>query len=63
MLDPDEPVDQSHDYDHRYRLLVDRHVHGLLADDGIPHQRVTSDRGSQTRIERALQLCLQEAAV
>ncbi|SEB31586.1 AAA domain-containing protein [Streptomyces melanosporofaciens] len=64
VLDPDVPVDQSHDYDHRYRLLVDRHVHGLLAEDGIPHQRVTSDHESQARaIERALQLCLQEAAV
>ncbi|MBL1099510.1 AAA family ATPase [Streptomyces sp. 205] len=64
VLDPDVPVDDSHDYDARYRLLVDRHVHGLLADDEIEHQRVTSAPDSQTRaIERALQLCLQEAAV
>lgn len=64
VLDPDVPVDQSHDYDPRYRLLVDQHVHGLLADDPIPHVRVTSDPASQSHaIEQALQLCLQEAAV
>ncbi|MGW1496849.1 AAA family ATPase [Streptomyces sp. NPDC002402] len=62
VLDPDIPVDESHDYDARYRLLVDRHAHGLLADDDIPHQRVTSDPDSQQHaIESALQLCLQEA--
>ncbi|WP_371551562.1 ATP-binding protein [Streptomyces sp. NBC_00554] len=64
VLDPDVPVDKSHDYDDRFRRLVDKHVHSLLAEDEFPHQRVTSDSESQTRaIERALQLCLQEAAV
>lgn len=64
VLDTDVPVDQSHDYNPRYRTLVDRHVHALLSDDAIPHQRVTSDTHSQAHaIERALQLCLQEAPV
>ncbi|AYV32895.1 hypothetical protein EES41_39675 (plasmid) [Streptomyces sp. ADI95-16] len=64
VLDEDMPVDESHDYDARYRRLVDQHVHGLLADDQIPHLRVTSDPDSQARaIDRAVQLCLQVAAV
>ncbi|MFF4456794.1 AAA family ATPase [Streptomyces goshikiensis] len=64
VLDEDIPVDESHDYDARYRRLVDQHVHGLLADDQIPHLRVTSDPDSQARaIDRAVQLCLQVAAV
>ncbi|MET9544177.1 AAA family ATPase [Streptomyces sp. NPDC006627] len=64
VLDPQEPVDQRHAYDPRYRLLVDRHVHGLLSDDPIPHTRVTSDPASQSQaIEQALHLCTQEAAV
>lgn len=64
VLDESVPVDESHDYDARYRLLVNQHVHSLLADDAIPRHRVTSDRNSQTRaVERALELCLQEAAV
>ncbi|MFD4133576.1 AAA family ATPase [Streptomyces goshikiensis] len=64
VLDEDMPVDESHDYDARYRRLVDQHVHGLLADDRIPHLRVTSDPDSKARaIDRAVQLCLQAAAV
>ncbi|MFH8642045.1 AAA family ATPase [Streptomyces goshikiensis] len=64
VLDEDMPVDESHDYDARYRRLVDQHVHGLLADDQIPHLRVTSDPDSQARaIDRAVQLCLQVAAL
>ncbi|MFE3991569.1 AAA family ATPase [Streptomyces goshikiensis] len=64
VLDEDMPVDESHDYDARYRRLVDQHVYGLLADDQIPHLRVTSDPDSQARaIDRAVQLCLQVAAV
>ncbi|MEV0375713.1 hypothetical protein AB0I10_39235 [Streptomyces sp. NPDC050636] len=64
MLDESVPVDESHDYDARYRLLVNQHVHGLLADDAIPHYRVTSDCNSQTRaVQRALELCLQKAVV
>ncbi|NEA48432.1 AAA family ATPase [Streptomyces sp. SID10815] len=64
VLDPDVPVDEGHDYDSRYRKLVDRHVHELLADDAVPHTRVTSDAASQANaIEQALRLCLREAAV
>ncbi|WP_308296111.1 AAA family ATPase [Streptomyces sp. ISL-96] len=64
VLDPALPVEHKHDYDARYRTLVDRHTHTLLTEDEIPHQRVTSDPDSQARaVERALQLCLQEAAV
>lgn len=64
VLDSTMPVDTSHDYDARYRKLVDRHVHGLLADDVIPHLRVTSDQDSQARaIEQSLHLCLQGVAV
>lgn len=64
VLDPDVPVDQSHDYDPRYRALVDSHVHRLLADDPIPHVRVTSDPASQAHsIGQAVQLCRQEAAI
>ncbi|GAA2340985.1 hypothetical protein SVIO_091120 [Streptomyces violaceusniger] len=64
VLDPDEPIDKNRDYDHRYRVLVDHHVHRLLAGDKIPHQRVTSDHESKNlAIEHALQLCRREAAV
>ncbi|MER0476909.1 AAA family ATPase [Streptomyces sp. Edi2] len=64
VLDPRVPVDTGHDYDARYRLLVDRHVHGLLEEEQIPHQRVTSDPASHNHaIERALRICLQEAPV
>ncbi|MEV8391788.1 MULTISPECIES: hypothetical protein [unclassified Streptomyces] len=59
VLDPAFPVEHKHDYDARYRSLVDRYTHALLAEDEIPHQRVTSDPNSQARaVERALQLCL-----
>ncbi|MFE7780615.1 AAA family ATPase [Streptomyces nigrescens] len=64
VLDESVPVDASHDYDAEYRRLVDRHTHSLLAGEQIPHQRVTSDSGSQTSaVESALRLCLREAAV
>ncbi|MFD9441180.1 AAA family ATPase [Streptomyces sp. NPDC060006] len=64
VLDPAIPVDVGHDYDARYRTLVNVHTHDLLTSEQIPHQRVTSDPVSQARaIERALDLCLQEAAV
>lgn len=63
-LDESVPVDTSHDYDARYRRLVDQHVHRLLADDNIPHQRVTSDPDSQAHaIDVAVQHCLKEALV
>lgn len=64
VLDESAPIDQRHAHDPRYRRLVDQHVHGLLADDAIPHQRVTSETDSQARaIELALQLSLKGAAV
>lgn len=64
VLDESVPVDTGHDYDARYRRLVDQHVHRLLANDDIPHQRVTSDPDSQAHaIEQTVQLCLKEAAV
>lgn len=64
VLDPALPVERKHDYDARYRTLVDRYTHTLLAEDEIPHQRVTSDPDSQARaVERALELCLKETAV
>ncbi|MFF4031528.1 AAA family ATPase [Streptomyces sviceus] len=63
VLDESVPVDTSHDYDARYRQLVDQHAHRLLANDDILHQRVTSDPDSQAHaIEQALQLCLKETA-
>jgi hypothetical protein len=64
VLDESVPVDHQHSHDPRYRRLVDAHAHTLLADDGIPHRRVTSEPDSQARaIELALQLCTKEAAV
>ncbi|MFE3881896.1 AAA family ATPase [Streptomyces lydicus] len=64
VLDESVPVDESHDYDPEYRRLVDRHTHSLLAGEQILHQRVTSDSDSQaSAVERALRLCLREAAV
>ncbi|WP_406003922.1 AAA family ATPase [Streptomyces sp. NBC_00829] len=62
-LDPDMPVDPSHDYDPHYRFLVDRHVHALLDDDRIAHQPVTSDPDSHRRaIDQVLEFCLAKAA-
>ncbi|MFJ2400392.1 hypothetical protein ACIOUE_03750 [Streptomyces xanthochromogenes] len=64
VLDPSIPVQPKHDYDARYRVLVDHHTHMLLREDSIPHLRVTADDDSQTAaIERALQLCGKEALV
>lgn len=58
VLDPAMPAKTTHDYDARYRTLVDRYTHTLLAEDEIPHVRVTSDPQSQDRaVERALDLC------
>ncbi|MFI6695501.1 AAA family ATPase [Streptomyces sp. NPDC050433] len=62
VLDEALPVESKHDYDARYRALVDHHTHALLAEDKIPHQRVTSDPGSQANaVELALQLCPNQA--
>ncbi|MEV5979588.1 hypothetical protein [Streptomyces sp. NPDC052114] len=64
VLDPTIRVGPQHDYDERYRTLVDRHPHQLLAEDAIPHTRVTSDPHSQNHaVEQALRLCLKEAPV
>ncbi|MER5572356.1 AAA family ATPase [Streptomyces massasporeus] len=64
VLDESKPVDTEHDYDARYRRLVDQHAHRLLAEDSIPHRRVTSDPDSQAHaIDVAVQRCLKEAAV
>ncbi|MGP4009933.1 AAA family ATPase [Streptomyces sp. 4N124] len=64
VLDEEVPVDTSHDYDPRYRKLVDQHAHRLLTDDGIPHQRVTSDPDSHAHaLDVAVRRCLKETLV
>ncbi len=64
VLDESMPVDTSHDYDAHFRRLVDDRVHRLLANDVIPHQRVTSDPDSQAHaVDVAVQRCLKEALV
>ncbi|MER6684590.1 AAA family ATPase [Streptomyces olivaceoviridis] len=64
VLDDTMPVDTSHNYDANFRRLVDEGVHRLLANDVIPHQRVTSDPDSQAHaVDVAVQLCLQEETV
>ncbi|WP_282795209.1 hypothetical protein [Streptomyces sp. CC224B] len=63
VLDPALPVDTRHTYDPRYRALVNSHVHQLLDEEDIDHQRVTSDPDSHARaVEWALQLCVKERA-
>ncbi|MFE7467663.1 AAA family ATPase [Streptomyces sp. NPDC057499] len=58
VLDPHLPVRRKHDYDPRYRQLVDHHTHALLREENLPHLRVTSDPASQQRaVDRAVQLC------
>ncbi|MFE7397700.1 hypothetical protein [Streptomyces sp. NPDC057557] len=64
VLDKTMPVEQQHDYAPRYRVLVDQHVHALLAAETIPHLRVTSAPASQaSAVAQALEICLKEAAV
>nr|WP_240437169.1 AAA family ATPase [Streptomyces scabiei] len=64
VLDESVPVDTSHDYDVHFRRLVDDRVHRLLANDVIPHQRVTSDPDSQAHaVDVAVQSCLKEELV
>lgn len=64
VLDPDVPVERKHDYDARYRRLVDRHTHAVLREENIRHVRVTSDPASQeSAIEHVLQHCMTEAPV
>ncbi|MEU8894193.1 hypothetical protein [Streptomyces sp. NPDC048442] len=40
VLDPAQPVAAQHDYNPRYRTLVDRHCHTVLNGAGVPHVRV-----------------------
>ncbi|MFJ8001890.1 AAA family ATPase [Streptomyces sp. NPDC096310] len=64
VLSPALPVALKHDYDARYRTLVDHHTHDLLREENIRYVRVTSDPASQElAIEHALQLCTTEAPV
>ncbi|MDH6222700.1 AAA family ATPase [Streptomyces pseudovenezuelae] len=64
VLDESVPVDTGHDYDARYRRLVDQHLHRLLDRDNIPHLRVTSAPDNQAHIiDEAVQSCLKEALV
>ncbi|MFB7741894.1 AAA family ATPase [Streptomyces sp. NPDC056132] len=49
VLDPAVPVSDGHDYDARYRTLVDLHVHRLLATEKLDHVCVTSDPDSKLR--------------
>ncbi|MEV7205270.1 MULTISPECIES: AAA family ATPase [unclassified Streptomyces] len=64
VLDTGLPVQPKHDYDDRYRKLVDHHTHALLHEENIPYVRVTSHHASQElAIEHALQLCGTEALV
>ena len=64
VLDPSVPVDTGHAYDADFRRLVDDRVHRLLANDVIPHQKVTSDPDSQAHaIDIAVQRCLKETLV
>ncbi|MFI7103305.1 AAA family ATPase [Streptomyces sp. NPDC050161] len=63
VLDPAVPVDTHHDYDARYRALVDTHVHAQLADAQLPHLRVTSDPASKTdAIREAVETALKAVA-
>jgi nicotinamide riboside kinase len=64
VLDPDVPVERKHDYDARYRTLVDRHTHDLLREENLHHVRLTSNPASQElAIEHTLQLCMTQAQV
>lgn len=47
MLDPTAPLQTGHDYDPRYRQLVDRHLHARLKQHGTPHRLVTNDDTSR----------------
>lgn len=64
VLDESMPVDTGHDYDAGFRRLVDQHVHRLLANDNILHQRVTSDPDSHAHaVDIGVQRCLREVLV
>nr|BAP34730.1 hypothetical protein [Streptomyces sp. ML694-90F3] len=60
-LDPAAPVERQHDYDSRYRTLVDRHTHDLLREENLFHVQVTSDPAShELAVEQAVQRCTAE---
>lgn len=58
-LDPAEPVVASHDYDPRYRQLVDRHLHDWLFKTSSTHQLVTNTDDSR---DQAIALIKNRAA-
>ncbi|MEU7205451.1 AAA family ATPase [Streptomyces sp. NPDC045470] len=61
-LDPGLRVRREHGYDSRYRILVDRHIHRLLREEGLAYVPVTSDRASQEQaVMRAVQTCHSQA--
>ncbi|MET8379332.1 AAA family ATPase [Streptomyces microflavus] len=58
------PVEPKHDYDDRYRRLVDQHTQALLHEENLPHVRVTArDDSKELAIAHALDLCSTEALV
>lgn len=58
------PVKPKHDYDDRYRRLVDQHAHALLREENLPHVRVSAREDSkELAIAHALHLCTTEALV
>ncbi|MFI1868910.1 AAA family ATPase [Streptomyces jumonjinensis] len=48
VLDPAIPLGDSRDRDLDYRAAVDRHIHALLAEHQIPHQRITGHDDERT---------------
>ncbi|MFF0742121.1 hypothetical protein ACFYVL_17160 [Streptomyces sp. NPDC004111] len=52
VLDPTVPVAASHDYNPRFRTLVDRHCHTILATGEVKHVRVTSAAESKNEAIR-----------
>lgn len=60
VLDDSAPVEvRQHAYDPRYRALVDRHVHALLAEENIYHLRVSRDEDGESRaVQHAVRVAL-----
>ncbi|MEU1221371.1 AAA family ATPase [Streptomyces microflavus] len=64
VLNTTIPAEPKHDYDDRYRRLVDQHTRALLNEENLPHVRVTSrDDSKELAIAHALHLCSTEAPV
>lgn len=64
VLDPALPIKPKHDYDARYRTLVDHHTQALLLEENLPYVRVTGDDESkELAIKHALRLCGTESPV